>query len=99
MLIDMKKLLIGSTRFIVNIQMSNDGSQANDKIWFQYHNWRQILGKDFASSLAVAITIPENLPAKYIWDRWKAEDVIYVIVPTAVFTKSFEGQAELTKKH
>ena len=60
----MKPLLIGTTRFIVEIKISDEGSKANDQIWFNFHNWRMLLGKDFASKLAVAITIPENLPAK-----------------------------------
>ena len=36
----MKKLLIGGTRFIVDVKLSDQGNKANDKIWFQYFNWR-----------------------------------------------------------
>ena len=59
----MKKLLIGGTRFIVDIKISDNGNNENNKIWFNFHNWRVLLGEDFSSNLAISLTISENLPS------------------------------------
>ena len=57
----MNKFLIGGTRFIVNIDLSDDGNKANDKIWLTFNSWRNLI-KSSIKNIAVCITIPENVP-------------------------------------
>jgi len=86
----MEKFLIGGTRIIANIIVSEDGNATNDKQWLIFNSWRNLLGYKF-HNLAISLTVPKNVPNKYIFDRWKAEKISYVIIPISIFTSDIDG--------
>ena len=82
---------------IENNTDENNNADVENSTWKMWTKLRTMCEE--SSKLALALELTDDLPSENVIDRWLAEPIKCVILPTSIFLTNKNGYPVLSKAH